>query len=83
MHIHYDPDEYETVSDHRVCAYHKAHPGEAWAGCTCSFSIGSRKRSPEDYARIRAERIKREEDDILAKAAIIQARRAALHQESK
>jgi hypothetical protein len=76
MLIRYDPDESETVYESRTCHFHKMHPGETFAGCTCSFSIGSRRRSPEDVAAIKAERRQKEEDAILAQAEIIKASRS-------
>ena len=75
MLIHYDPDEDETVYQSHTCHFHKTHPGEAFAGCTCSFSVSSRRRSPEAVAAIKAERRRKEEDAILARAEIIKAGR--------
>lgn len=75
MLIRYDPDETETVYESHTCFFHQKHPGEPFAGCTCSSSISSRQRAPEDVARIKAERLRKEEDDILARAEIIKARR--------
>lgn len=56
-----DPDAYEPVWQ----------SGPDWA------CMSYRPRSPEDYARVRAERIRREEDEILRRAIeIIQKRMA-------
>lgn len=70
-----DPDEYEPVYERRTCYFHKLHPSEAFAGCTCSFSMTSRRRDPAEIAVIRAERKRKEEDHILAQAEIIKAAR--------
>lgn len=75
MLIRYDTDEYETVSERRVCAFHKEHPSEPYAGCTCMSGIGSRRRDPAEVARIKAERRRQHEEQILAEAALIKARR--------
>ncbi len=29
-------DKFETIIEHHICGFHKNHPGERWAGCTCS-----------------------------------------------
>lgn len=42
-----DYDFYKTVTKHHTCDYHRRHPGENWAGCTCSSSYG-RVRKTED-----------------------------------
>ena len=39
MLIEYNPDDYETIVKHRICNYHKEHPGANYAGCTCSCSV--------------------------------------------
>lgn len=75
MQIHFDPDDYEMVGDRRVCSWHQKHPGQPYAGCTCSFSSGLQLRSPEDRARVKAEKIRAEEDRILALADKIRAAR--------
>lgn len=77
MLIHYDPDEYETVSEHRTCPFHERNPNGAFAGCTCSSSYGQRRRPLEEYLAIKAKKAREEEDRILAQAEIIKARRAA------
>jgi hypothetical protein len=74
--IRYDPDEHETVVERHTCSFHQAHPSQLFAGCTCSTGIYSRPRSPEQVREIKAERLRKEEDRILAQAEIIKARRA-------
>lgn len=46
MLIEFDPDDYEVVSTGETCAWHKRNPGKPYAGCTCSSSIGMRRRDP-------------------------------------
>ena len=76
MLIFHDEDQYETVHTHSTCAYHMAHPGKMFAGCTCSFGISSRPRDPDEVMRIKVERIRRQEDEILAQADAIRWRRS-------
>jgi hypothetical protein len=77
MLIRYDPDEHEPVYESHTCFFHQKHPGQSFAGCTCSSSISSRCRSPEEVAKIKADRLRKEEDEILARAEIIKAKRAS------
>jgi hypothetical protein len=76
MYTLYDPDEFETVTTSRRCTTcdgdHRRCKG--W-GCNGSFSIGSRRRSPEEVAKIRAEKQRQHEDAILAEAEAIRRRR--------
>lgn len=82
MLIHHDPDEWESISEHHVCPYHQAHPDDvAWPGCTCSSSFGSRRRAPEEVARIKAEKRREREDKILAEAEVIRCARSLAKQE--
>jgi hypothetical protein len=73
--ILHDPDEYESVSHYEVCAFHKLHPGEQFAGCCCSAGWSQCRRSDEQIAAIKAERRRKEEDSILAQAELIKAQR--------
>ena len=75
MLLHYDPDEYESVVTHHTCRYHQMYPGRPYAGCTCSSSYSSRRRTPEDVARVKAERRRQEEDEILMQAEMIKVQR--------
>lgn len=75
MLIRYDDDEYEPVHTWHTCLFHQSHPGKTFAGCTCSASFGSRRRSPEEVLKIKAERQRAEEDRILQEAEAIKARR--------
>ncbi len=71
-----DPDTYEQVCDSRPCT--ACQGGSCTGMCNGSFSVGRRQRSAEEIAAIRAERLRREEDDVLTRAAEITARRAAM-----
>lgn len=73
--IIHDPDEWEPVSEFRTCEYHKMHPGAPWPGCMCMANFGQRRRSPEAVAKIKAERQRLEEDEVLTRAERIRERR--------
>jgi hypothetical protein len=75
MLIQHDIDEWEGVSEHRTCPFHKEHPGQPYAGCTCMSGFGLRRRDPAEVARIKAERRRKHEEDVLAEAAQIMALR--------
>lgn len=77
MLVHYDPDEHKTVTSSHTCGFHLVNPGKPYAGCTCSSSYSSVRRSSDEIAAIKAERQRREEDQILAKAEAIKAARKA------
>lgn len=70
--ILHDPDEWETVVDSKT---YGQYPGtDVPFG---SLSVSRRRRAPEEVARIKAERQRKEEDEILRRADEIRARRAA------
>lgn len=73
----HDPDQHETVTERHVCPFHKMHPGESYAGCTCSSSVRLVSRPLQEVMRTKADRERAEEDRILREAEIIRARRAA------
>ena len=75
MLIYHDADEYETVIHSHTCPFHRSHPGKAFAGCTCSAGWSQVQRSPEAIAKIKADRLRKEEDEILARAERIKAAR--------
>lgn len=75
MHIHFDPDEYEAVWEHRQCTTCKGDPRKCNGACNGMSGGGLRRRALEDVARIKAERRRREEDEILALADIIREQR--------
>jgi hypothetical protein len=79
MHILYDEDEWETVSTSRPCTTCQGDRRKCHGvGCNGMASIGSRRRAPEEVAKIKAERRRKEEDEILAKAAAIRFRRGEM-----
>ena len=65
MYIFHDPDEWETIHE----------SGGKWPTGWASWRTVP--RPPEEVARIKAERLRKEEDDILARAERIKAARAA------
>ncbi len=70
--INYDPDEFEVIPISRTLG--------TYPGTTIPFGVGGiehRRRAPEEVARIKAERLRREEDEILIRADAIRAKRAA------
>lgn len=78
MIIHHDDDAYKTVVNSTTCQYHRQYPGKAYAGCTCSSSIGSVRRAPEEIALIKRQRKLAQEDSILAQADAIRAGRGEI-----
>lgn len=76
MHHSYDPDEYETVSESRPCTACNGDITKCNGMCNGMSSIGQRRRAPEEVIRIKAERGRKEEDEILAKAEAIKAARS-------
>lgn len=75
MLVHHDDDEWEAVSSHRTCGFHKLQPGMPYAGCTCSSSYGQRRRTPGEIAKIKADKRKAREDAVLAEADLIRTHR--------
>ena len=60
MLINYDPDDYVVEVHQQRCEHHKRQPWDvAWAGCTCSSGISTRRATPEE----RAANIKRREEE--------------------
>lgn len=78
MHLSISEDEYETISESRPCTACGGDLRKCNGACNGRLTIGMRRRSPEDAARLRAERQEREDDETLARAAAIQARRAPI-----
>jgi hypothetical protein len=73
MHIYYDPDEYETVFHSTPCHSCEGDMRKCNGMCTGSSSYSIVRRTPEQIAVIKAERRRKEDDEILAKAEIIKA----------
>lgn len=78
----HDPDECESVSESRPCTgcrTERTFEGErrvCTGRCNEMFSVGLRRRSLEDIARIKKARQEWEDDEVLRRAEIIRARRA-------
>lgn len=74
MRIDCDPDEFETVYSSTPCPC-GGTPGsdscQSPGGCTASAGYTLRRRPPEVVARLKAERQRKWEDDILAQAETI------------
>lgn len=70
-----DEDEMETFVTTRACTSCGGDLSKCDGGCNGSISIGSRRRPAYEVARIKAERRRKEEDEILAKADAIRAMR--------
>jgi len=63
MLVHHDSDEWEGVSSHHTCSFHKRNPGTPYAGCTCSGSYGLKRRDPAEVAKIKADKRRQHEDE--------------------
>jgi hypothetical protein len=75
MRIYYDEDEYETVVTSRPCTACGGDPRKCNGGCNGMAGISSVRRPPAEVARIKAERLRKHEDEVLAEAEAIKARR--------
>jgi hypothetical protein len=74
----WDPDAYEIVTWFTPChcgGNPAAGTCKAPGMCTASGGVSQKLRPPEDYARIKAEKLRVEEEDILRRADAIRARR--------
>lgn len=75
----HDPDEWEPVSTSTPCTVCGGNISKCQGGrCNGSFGMGMRRRDPAAVAKIKAERLRKQEDEILAKADAIRARRAEI-----
>lgn len=52
--------DYVTEHTSTTCEFHKRQPWAQSAGCTCSFSMGQRRATPEE----RAENIRRRDAEM-------------------
>jgi hypothetical protein len=75
MHTFIDADEWETVTHSRACTACGGDLTKCNGACNGSFWIGQRRRPLEEVARIKAERARLREDEILKEADAIRARR--------
>lgn len=71
MLIHSDPDSQVPTSERTTCDYHKAHPGEPWAGCTCSASFGVRQATPEEKKERRHARLMKRREELRAELEML------------
>lgn len=71
MLIHHDLDGLVPTSDRTTCAYHKAHPGVPWAGCTCGGSLGVRQATPDERKERRRARLLKRRDELRAELAML------------
>jgi hypothetical protein len=76
MYIFHDDDEWETVSSYRACTACNGDMSRCDGRCNGMSSWGLKRRNPSEVKRIKAERQRKHEDDILAEAELIRARRA-------
>lgn len=75
MRIDFDPDEWEATSESRPCTRCHGDLSKCDGGCNGMSSYGLVRRDPIEVAKIKAERRRKEEDEILARAAMIRAER--------
>ena len=83
--IEEDPDWFESVrvDDGEVCGFHKMNPGKQHpniclrhGACGCRRPrYETRRRSVDEYMRIKDKKRLAREDEILAEAQVIRARR--------
>jgi hypothetical protein len=76
MTIHYDPDEWESISEYRECSCGGPTSGRCNGGCNGYASYGLRRRTPQEIARIKAYKRQAREDEILAEAETIRRSRS-------
>lgn len=77
MHYYWDQDEWETIVTHRPCTSCGGDLKKCNGMCNGMSSGGFRRRDPAEVMRVKAERLRREEDEILARAEAIKAKRGA------
>lgn len=53
MIIEHDPEDWVVETTSHTCPFHEEHPGQSYAGCTCSGSFTSRLKTPEERAASR------------------------------
>jgi hypothetical protein len=70
-----DPDEFETIVESRPCTSCDGDLRKCDGGCNGYTSVKQQRRAPEEVARLKAERRRAEEEEILAKADAIRALR--------
>lgn len=76
MHILHDDDEWMPTFSHTPCTACNGDINKCNGRCNGSSSYGLVRRPAAEVAKIKADRRRQEEDDILAKAEIIKLHRA-------
>lgn len=75
MHIHFDEDEYETVTESRPCTGCNGDRNKCHGQCNGYASISSRRRPEHEIRAIKDARRIARENEIIAEAAAIKVRR--------
>lgn len=75
MHIYHDEDEWEVVIEHRECSVCRGDMRKCDGRCNGMSSYSLKRRDPKGVAKIKAERQRQREDEILAEADAIRRRR--------
>lgn len=53
MLIEVNKNEYETITTHTICEYHKNHPKDvSYAGCSCSSSYTLKRRTLKNILEV-------------------------------
>jgi hypothetical protein len=65
MIIQRDPDEWVPDTSSTTCEFHKIHPRENFAGCTCSLSYSLRRATLEEYREKRTKRLHLEREKLI------------------
>lgn len=73
-HFYYDPDEWETVSESYPCSCGGIQNCDGM--CDGVTLLSQRRRTPEQIAAIKAEKLRQYEETILREADAIRALRA-------
>lgn len=76
MYMHYDTDEWDTVTESRPCGSCGGDMRKCNGACTGMSGISQRRRDPAEVARIKADRLIAEEESILVRADAIRRERA-------
>jgi hypothetical protein len=75
MSYHHDADEFETVFESRPCTSCQGDPSKCNGRCNGMGAISTRRRPANEVIAIKAERLRKEEDEILLKAEAIKRAR--------
>ncbi len=78
MYSFFDDDEYETVFTSRPCTSCDGNLKKCNGACNGSFSLGSRRRAPDEIRKIKNRKRVEHEENILREADAIRRRRTLL-----